>query len=150
MSARLIGQKQLNRRLDAIKDGRPILKTVQLKAVAEAKARVPRKTGHTARTISPGDSGPTFTIVQAAGAAPFLEFGTKPHDIRPRKASVLAWPAAGGARLSGRPKKGAAMRFARFVRHPGTRKQPFLVPAAVAAIKAVGLKPIIDAWNKAA
>lgn len=169
MSSRLTGQKELNRRLNAIKDGRPILRTVQLKAVAEAKSRVPRKTGHTARTIAPGDSGPTFTIVQAGGAAPFIEFDTKPHTIRPKRARALFFPSqaattdrfGSGAQLkfnkTGRLSAGSVRKYgsaafvhAKSVRHPGTKAQPFLVPAAVAAIKAVGLKPIIDAWNRAA
>ena len=150
MSSRLVGQEALRRRLRAIEDGRPVLQTIQLRAVAEAKKRVARKTGHTARTIAPGGSGPSFTIVQAAGAAPFLEFGTKPHVIVPRRARALAWPAAGSARLSGRTRTGGRRIFARRVNHPGTRPQPFLVPAAVAAVRSVGLQPLIDAWDRAA
>ena len=64
---------------------------------------------------------------------------------------MLAWPAsAGGRRLSGRARTGAAMRFARKVNHPGTKAQPFLVPGAVAALRAVGIESIIRGWNEAA
>ena len=147
----LEGQAALQRRLRAVADGRTLLQTVQLKAVAEAKRlHAPnRKTGHTSRTIMPGGSGPGFTIVQAQGAAVFLEFGTKPHTIRPRKASVLSWTA--NKRLSGRARTNGGRRFfAKVVRHPGTKPQPFLVPGAIAALDAVGSKSIVDSWNRAA
>lgn len=152
MSGRLVGQDKLERRLNAIGEARPLLRTVQLKAVAEAKALVARKTGHTARTIVPGSTGPTFTIVEAAGAARWLEFGTRPHVIRPRRARSLSWPAdAGGRRLSGRARTASGRRiFARKVNHPGTKAQPFLVPGAVAAIRSVGMDSIVKAWNEAA
>lgn len=147
--SRLVGQSQLNRRLKAIENARPVLQQVQLRAVAEAKKRVPRATGHTARTIQPGSLTPTFTIVEASGAAPFLEFGTRPHVIEPKTKSVLSWTA--NKRLSGRARTASGRRFfARRVNHPGTRPQPFLLPAAVEAVKSVGLQPLIDAWNKAA
>ena len=152
MSGRLVGQAGLQRRLDAVGRPRPLLREVQLRAVAEAKKRVARKTGHTARTIRPGSSGPTFTIVEAQGAAVFLEFGTRPHTIRPRNKRMLSWPAnASGRRLSGRARTASGRRiFARVVNHPGTKAQPFLVPGAVAAIKSVGIDSIIESWNRAA
>jgi hypothetical protein len=152
MTSRLIGADKLRRRLDAIENGRPILQTIQLRAVAEAKSLVPRKTGHTARTIAPGGIGDRYAIVQAAGAAPFLEFGTRPHVIRPRKAGSLSWPADGsGRRLSGRARTNSGRRiFARVVHHPGTKAQPFLLPGAIAAVRSVGIKSVVDAWNDAA
>lgn len=152
MSGSLKGQRELHRRLMAVKDGRPLLRTIQLKAVAEAKSRVARKTGHTARTIAPGGLTETFTIVTASGAAPFLEFGTRPHDITPRNKRVLSWPAnASGRRLSGRARTNAGRRiFARKVRHPGTKPQPFLLPGAEAAVRSVGIQNIIKSWNEAA
>jgi hypothetical protein len=119
--------------------------------VREAKQRVARATDHTARTIAPGDLTDTYTIVRAAGAAPFLEFGTKPHVIRPRNKKMLSWTT--GKRLSGRNRtgKGAGSRiFAAKVNHPGTKAQPFLLPGAVEAVRQVGVQPIIKAWNDAA
>lgn len=148
--SRLTGQRDLERRLNAIKDGRPILRTIQLRATLEAKRRVKRKSGHTARTIAPGDLTDRYTIVQAAGAAVYLEFDTRPHIIRPRRGKVLAWP-ANGRRLSGRARTNSGrMIFARQVRHPGTKAQPFLVPGAIVAIRSVGLGAIVDQWNRAA
>jgi hypothetical protein len=151
MSVTVKGGKALIRRLEAIKGGRPVLRDIQIRAVAEAKLRVARKTGHTARTIAPGSLTDTFAIVQAAGAAPFLEFDTKPHTIEPRNAKMLSWTT--GKRLSGRARsgKGAGQRiFAKRVRHPGTKAQPFLLPGAVEAVKQVGIAPIVKAWNDAA
>jgi hypothetical protein len=152
MTSRLIGADKLRRRLDAIENGRPILQTIQLRAVAEAKSLVPRKTGHTARTIAPGGIGDRYAIVQAAGAAPYLEFGTRPHIIRPRTKGMLSWPANGsGRRLSGRARTNSGRRiFARVVHHPGTKPQPFLLPGAIAAVRSVGIESIVDAWNDAA
>jgi hypothetical protein len=149
MSGTLVGQDKLIRRLNAIENGRPVLRTIQLRAVAEAKKRVPRATGHTARTIAPGALTSDFTIVTAAGAAAFLEFGTRPHVIRPRNKSVLSWSA--NRRLSGRARTASGRRFfAKVVHHPGTKPQPFLVPGAIEAIRSVGIESIINEWNRAA
>lgn len=149
MSSKLIGQKDAQRRLRALEETRPLLQTIQLRAVAEAKKRVARATGHTARTIAPGDLTDSYTIVRAAGAAIFLEGGTRAHVIRPRNAKVLSWTA--NKRLSGRARTAGGRRFfARVVHHPGTKPQPFLVPGAVAALHSVGIRPLIEQWNRAA
>lgn len=152
MSGQLIGGDKLNRRLEAIKTGRPLLRELQLSAVAEAKALVPRKTGHLARSIGPGAVGATFALVEArTNYAAFVEFGTRPHVIRPRNKRVLAWPAAGQARLSGRVKTGGRVIFAKRVNHPGTKAEPYLVPGAKAALTKGGFRNIIiEQWNKAA
>lgn len=151
MTVSVSGVPQLLRRLKAIEKGRPVLADIQIRAVREAKLRVARKTGHTARTIAPGELNDSYTIVRAAGAAIFLEFGTRPHVIVPRTKSVLSWTE--GKRLSGRNRTGVAAGprvFARRVNHPGTKPQPFLVPGAADAVRQVGVEPIIRAWNDAA
>lgn len=149
MSGKLVGADKLKRRLRAIEQPRPLLREIQLRAVAEAKKRVPRATGHTARTIAPGSLTPSFTIVTASGAAVFLEFGTRPHVIRPRNKGALSWTS--NRRLSGRARTASGRRFfAKVVHHPGTKPQPFLVPGAVVAIHAVGIQTIVQEWNKAA
>ncbi len=152
--SRLEGLPELNRRLNAISQGRDILRTVQIDAVAEAKRMVPRKTGNLGRTIGPGGLGNDFAIVHAtAPYAAFVELGTKPHVIRPRSKRTLAW-STGGTRLSGRPtasaRRSGAMRFARKVNHPGTKAKPYLVPAAKIALGRVGVRRIIESWNRAA
>src|SRR5688572_29071299 len=111
--------KPLQKRLRSLGETRELLRSVQLETIAGAKERVPRKTGFLARSIVPGpvDAKSAVVRVNAPYAAP-VEFGTKPHVIRPRNARMLAWPAAGGARLSGRARTGARMIFARKVDHP--------------------------------
>jgi hypothetical protein len=155
MSGELRGQKALSRRLRAIQTARPLLQTIQLDAVAEAKRLVPRKTGHLGRSIVPGGIGPSFAIVSARTPyAAVVEFGSRPHVIRPKRAGgVLAWPASeSGRRLSGRRRTNAGpMVIARKVNHPGTRPQPYLVPGAKAALSRGGFRRIIvKQWNEAA
>lgn len=151
MSVEVDGTKELMRRLNAIKDTRDLLAEIQLDAVAEAKRKVPRKTGNLGRSIGPGGLTKRVAIVHArANYAAHVEFGTRPHVIKPRRARVLAWPQAGSARLSGRVRVGGSLNFARLVNHPGTRAQPYLIPGAIEALKRVGITSIIRRWNKAA
>jgi hypothetical protein len=155
----LKGERELQRRFRAIGDTRGLLRTIQLDAIAEAKARVPRKTGHLGRSIQPGAVTDTSAIVAARTPyAAAVEFGSKPHVIRPKRASVLAWPSSGAdRRLSGRArttggKPRGAMTFAAKVNHPGTKAKPYLVPGAKAAVgKRGGAKDVIvTRWNRAA
>jgi len=97
----------LLRRLDAIGEPKPILRALQLATIHEAQALVPRKTGHLQRNIKPGAVTNDHAIVKADTpyAAP-VEFGSKPHVIRPRNARVLAW--GGSRRLSGRLRSGSS------------------------------------------
>lgn len=151
MSVAVVGLPALQRRLTAIANGRPLLRELQIRSVRGAKIRVPRKTGNTGRTIRPGELTDDHAIVEAGGAAVFLERGTRPHIIRPRKGRALAWPSTNaGRRLSGRARTGAGMTFATVVHHPGTKPQPFLLPAVIDAVHEVGAEPIVHAWNDAA
>ena len=150
----LRGSRQLKARLNAIADTSQLLRQLQIETVAGAKARVPRKTGFLGRAIVPGNLQDTFAQVYVnAPYAAAVEFGTKPHVILPKRASVLAWPSAEGSRrLSGRARKGttsADMTFAAKVDHPGTKAQPFVVPAAQEALRKAGVDGIIKAWNEA-
>lgn len=154
MSFSIKGIPQLQRRLKAVDavSGRPLLRTIQLDATANAKHLVRRKTGRLGRSIAPGGLTDTYTIVKAtAGYAAYVELGTRPHVIRARPGHVLAWPAKGQARLSGSARRGAQMIFARKVNHPGTKPYPFLVPGAKKAIEDnLGAQVIITTWNRAA
>ncbi len=149
----LEGLPQLNRRLKAIGMTSGILGAIQHQAVREAKTLVPRKTGYLARSIGPGSLTRSFAIVHAhAGYAAYVELGTKGGTIiRPRRKRMLAWPAAGSARLSGRARSGGAMIFARKVKRGATKAQPFLVPGAKRALEGAGFRNIITRqWNEAA
>ncbi len=153
---RISGIPQLQRRLKAISEQEQLLRQLQLATIAEAKALVPRRTGDLARSIIPGPRTRTFAeVIAQKHYAPFVEFGTRAHTIRPKKAGVLAWPAdSKGRRLSGRPSakttRSGAFRYAKVVRHPGTKPQPFLLPAGEKALRDVGIQSIIKPWNDAA
>lgn len=158
----LIGYQALNARITAVASTRTIAATGkrwQLATVRGAKIRVPRKTSNLGRTIHPGVLTETTARVEvSADYAAAVEFGTKPHDIRPRpgrigrngRPAALAW--GGARRLSGNLRSGASPEFfARVVHHPGTRPQPFLRPAAIEALQDDDLVDVmIDAWNGAA
>jgi hypothetical protein len=149
------GIPALQKRLAAISDTRMLLGKVGLLAVREAKAIVPRRTGNLGRTIRLGTVTSDSVEVLAGGRltvgyAAAVEFGTKPHRIVPRRAKALAW--GGGRTLGGRLRVGQRpTHFARSVRHPGTRKRPYLVPGIRLALKKAGVKATIsDSWNRAA
>lgn len=140
------GLGQLKARLEAI--GEPNLRLLQLSTIREAKLIVPRRTGHLGRSIVPGTVTATHATVEARTPyAATVEFGSKPHIIRPRKAKVLAW--GGTRRLSGTLAKGSSpTHFAREVHHPGTKPHPYLLPGARKAI--AGIKDaVVKLWNEA-
>ena len=163
------GLPELNRRLKAIADTRLLLGRVALQAVAYAKGTVPRKTGNLGRTIRVGTVTPTSAQVLAGGQlgvgyARVVEFGSRAHDIYPRRKKALFFatsPNVGNVRLSGsvrsrfrgataEQRAAAGVVFARHVRHPGTKPNPFLRPAAERAVKERAPGIIIEAWNAAA
>lgn len=153
----LKGKRELQKRLKAIGDTQPLLRIIQLETIAEAKRLVPRKTGHLGRSIVPGPVNDDSAIIEARTPyAAAVEFGTKPHVIVPRHARVLAWPASeSGRRLSGRArtrggKPTGPTIFAMKANHPGTKPQPYLVPAAEKALRRHGfLDVIVKRWNDA-
>lgn len=159
MATTVTGMAALERRLKAIGDTKAQLRAIQLAAIAEAKARVPRKTGHLAASIQPGRVTNDYAIVQAhSNYARYVEEGTgiygpRKQKIVPKKANVLAWR-TGATRLSGRSRtKGgtelAGWAFARSVK--GRKATPYLIPGAKAAVKKGGFKDaIITRWNRAA
>ena len=160
MTAKVTGAKQLSARLRAIDDGRRLLQKLQIGTTYEAKKLAPRKTGNLGRTIRPGFLTSHDALVNASAAyAAYVELGTKPHVIRPRKGSALRFPGSGvGTTLGGRVRTGEVRRlgvgayvFATVVNHPGTKPKPFLLPGAKKAASGANMKKlIIELWNKAA
>ena len=67
-------------------------------------------------------------IKNSAEYAAHVEFGTKPHEIRPREKKALAW----GKRI-GTTKKGNPImeHVAKVIRHPGTQGIPFMRGAMI-------------------
>jgi hypothetical protein len=118
--------------------------------VREAKLIVHRKTGNLGRSIRVTQhSATSVTVAATANYAAYVELGTRPHEITPSVARVLAW--GGPRRLTGSLRSGAApMHFAMRVHHPGSRPYPYLLPAAKTVAAKVGLEPIVAAWNGAA
>lgn len=151
MTIQVEGGRSFRKRLAALGDTSTLLREIQLRGIHEAKLLVRRKTGHLGRSIVPGPVTRSNAILRAnANYAAYVELGTKPHVIKPRRAKALAWPAAGQARLSGRARKGAKLIFARLVHHPGTKAQPYLLPGVRKAIADTALaRGLIERWNRA-
>lgn len=144
------GYSQLQARLHAITSPR-LMNRLGLEVVREGKLLVHRKTGNTGRTIHISATTATSVTISAGGAAVYLERGTRAHVITPKAAMALRWAASsGGSRLTGSPRVGAAVIFAKVVHHPGTKPYPFLMPAARSVVAKFGLGPIVDQWNSAA
>lgn len=152
----LEGYRPLQARLNAIGQTQMTMRLLGLDTVREAKLHVARKTGTTGRSIHLVRATETVVVVEAGGAAAYLERGTKPHLIRPKAKKALRWPAKGTpTTLGGRVRSSAAGRpgayaFARLVHHPGTKARPFLVPAAKAALARIGITGVVERWNRAA
>ena len=85
------------------------------RVIDEGESFTPR-TGHLQQSIrvdlSNVHEGKT-EIVADASYAPFVEFGTKPHVIRPKKRHSLRWATEEG------------YTFAKLVHHPGIKPYPF-------------------------
>lgn len=153
--AELKGYPQLQSRLKAIggAGGRGVMQKLALSVVRESKLIVPRKTGNLGRSIHLGPVTDTSaTVYASANYAGYVEFGTKPHEITPRAKKALRFAAtAAGRRLTGSPRKGAAVVFATRVHHPGTQANPFMRKGAEKAVAGSGLANIIiKEWNDAA
>src|SRR5690242_8065209 len=93
-----------------------------LGVVREAKLTVARKTGNLGRSIHVAHAdADSVTVEAAANYAGFVEHGTAPHEITPKAKKALRFAATGaGRRLTGSPRVGAAVVFAKRVHHPGT------------------------------
>lgn len=135
------GLPELKRRVDALDDLGPLMRELALEAIGEQKRLSPVKTGNLRRTIHVGRvTARSAETIAGANYARHVEFGTRAHEIRARSGKTLRWKVPGG------------VRFAKRVRHPGTKAQPFMVPGAEKAIAGIGglRDRIIAAWNKAA
>ena len=156
MAYKVDGMSGLMRRLNAVLEApEEFLDDWVPRTIAKAKRNLEphKKTGDTSRSIQPGRKSLGEREVEAGHGAVFLEFGTRAHVIRPRRASVLRWPAnASDRRLSGSARSGTTdFIYAREVHHPGTKADPFLVPAGEEALEENGLlDAIIKGWNGAA
>lgn len=94
---------------------------------------VPWKTGNLLQTFRffPGRLSAVWR--PTARYAPFVEYGTKAHDITPKTKRVLAWTSGGSSgyvtAASGRRyhrSTPGTTSFAMIVHHPGTKARPFM------------------------
>lgn len=91
-----------------------------------ARREAPKRTGALARSIGyttrqTGPNSVSGTVQATAKHAVFVAEGTRPHLIVPRRARFLRFVVGG------------RVVYARVVRHPGTRANPFLKRAAAQA-----------------
>ena len=93
-----------------------VLNNTGFKIEAKAKGNVPVDTGHLRRGITT-KIGDMEVIVHTSNIkyARGVEFGTRPHLIKPKNKKALYW-------------KGASHPV-KTVRHPGSKAKPYLIPA---------------------
>lgn len=91
----------------------PVLNEVAKEVEQDIKRNAPVDTGELVRSVRRRDN----LITISAPHWHFVEYGTRPHIIRPRSKQALWWPGAH------HPVKS--------VYHPGTQAQPFIRPAAL-------------------
>ena len=84
-------------------------------AYYEAFYTAPWKTGKLARSIVTEIKEGEAKLQALAPYAKFVVEGTRPHEIHPAGANILAFKAKGGDPV-----------FTRLVRHPGTKPNPFM------------------------
>lgn len=124
-----------------------------MRAIQLAKVHAPKRSGNLKRSIIAGTLTDASASIEAgADYAAFVEYGTRPHIIRPVHGRSLAWSSDPGAyTLIGTMRAGRRPDiFAKVVHHPGTSPRPYLYPAAQQALEEVNADPLVAAWNDAA
>ena len=107
-----------------------IVREVADSALSHARALTPVRSGRLRGSLRIEAHGGTELHVVMGGSrapyAPYVEYGTRPHVIRPRRAEALRFEIEGD------------MVYARLVHHPGTRPMEIMARAADLAMKRVG------------
>lgn len=136
----LQGSRELRRRLKAIRTVfKPVGRRWGKETVRLASRRVKVRSGKTRSSIRIKNASQRKASVEARHGARFLESGVKPHDLKARRFDAMRF------NVHGQP------RFAKKVRHPGARKQPFLRNSAREALQRTPLlEELIKLWNGAA
>ena len=94
--------------------------------LTEMQVRVPVDSGDLRRSLAVRMEGDRVIIGPDVPYAGYVEFGTKPHDIKPKTKRVLKFT-VGGQTV-----------FARVVHHPGTKPNPFVQDSFDAWTRSVG------------
>jgi len=102
--------------------------------VEAARSKAPKRSGYLASQISSVVEKDSAAIYAKAPYSAYVEFGTRPHLILPKRARALRFEVDG------------EVVFARRVHHPGTQPQPYLFPAVYEAIPELieGLKSLVE------
>lgn len=98
--------------------------------LAEMEARVPVKTGKLRGSLRIKVSTDTVIIGPNENIAPYagyVEFGTRPHEIRPKNPNGYLVFKMNGKTI-----------YTRKVHHPGTKPQPYVLPAFEAWVDSLG------------
>lgn len=106
------------------------VQSAQRLAATKVKRRTGAYLGNFETTITPLHQTANLVRLRLFNTqrhAVFIEEGTRPHIIRPRRASILAFD-VGGRRV-----------FARSVNHPGTRPHHVIRDTLLAIARGVGL-----------
>lgn len=102
--------------VEAIEQGAKVARSL---VPVSDKPRGPHLRDRILSWIAKDDANEVAGVINAGRAyASFVENGTRPHEIRPRRVSVLAWEGSDGEG-----------HFAKVVHHPGTQPHPFMGPA---------------------
>jgi len=98
------------------------------------------RNGIKAKYVSSTARGAKWSIVSTAPYSNFVEWGTAPHDIRPKAQNGFSGPTRRGQTRRAdndvgvgrghalRWQVGGVNRFAKMVHHPGSRSHPFMWP----------------------
>lgn len=140
MAVVIHGSRELKARFKAIKQVfKPLARDWTDETVKLGRQRVRVVTGKTRASIRRKNASSIKASVQAGGGARFLEVGTKEHAINAKRVGAMKFNS------NGQPV------FAKKVKHPGARPQPFLRSSGADALRKMDpLKRLIDSWNRAA
>ena len=103
-----------------------LLEELQDRIYEKARRNVPVRTGLLRSSIEKGGFGDFLYVSMGnprAYYAPYVEYGTRPHMIYPRRAQALRFEIRG------------KIVFAKYVRHPGTKPQYVMRRSAEEALK---------------
>jgi HK97 gp10 family phage protein len=95
--------------------------------LAEMESRVPVRSGELRRSLQIKVETDKVTIGPNTPYAGYVEFGTQPHEIRPKSAGGVLVFTIGGRKV-----------FTKKVHHPGTKAQPYVRPAFEAWVDSLG------------
>lgn len=91
-----------------------LLEEAALTVASEAKKTAPKRTGFLAASIGYRVLRGSAEVAATAPYASYVEYGTKPHMIYPKRVKVLIFR-VGGKTI-----------FSKRVQHPGSSPQPFM------------------------